>query len=116
MENNNTNEAIITIAEIFRYIKNSILWIIGFVVVCGVVGFAYSDKTVEPKNSSSIEITVSPSAFGNSQGNYPGDYISGIRATPSIAEFLKSDAVLNATIKRLGIEDKYTASRIFVFP
>lgn len=110
MENNNTNEALITIIDILRYIKKSILWIVALVVVCGILGFAYSDKSVEPKNSSTIEVYVTPSAFGNQQGNNPSDYISGIRATPSIAKFITSNAVLNETIERLGVENKYNAS------
>lgn len=111
MENNNTNEALITIADILRYIKNSVLWILGFIVVCGIVGFAYSDRNVTPKYRSNIEILVDSTAFNehNSSDN-PGDYTSGLRATNTIAKWLVSDAVLNETIDRLGVSDKYSAA------
>lgn len=114
MENNNTNEALITIADIFKYIINSILWILGFVIIFTVIGYAISDKTIETRYRSNIDILVDSTAFNEqpNNNNNPGDYTSGLRATNTIAKWLVSDVVLNETIDRLGISDKYSAASL----
>ncbi|MGN0817848.1 MAG: polysaccharide biosynthesis tyrosine autokinase [Candidatus Coproplasma sp.] len=115
MDNNNNDEKVINIGDLFRYLwKNIILFSAVFVGVL-VVGLVYSFAIIKPeyKSSATFVVAVREESSGSSS-NQNIDYVNSFRIIETVASLVKEDIVLGSVAEEYGVSKSSLSGMVTV--
>lgn len=112
MENNN-EEKVISIGDLFKYLWKNIILFIAVLVGVFAVGLVYSFAFIKPEyKSSATFVTSVKQGSGSSSENV--DYVNSFRIIQTVASLVTEDIVVNPVAEKYGISKSSLSKMIMV--
>lgn len=103
-QNVENNEIEIDLLEIFYLLRSKLLLLCFAAVVCGAIGFSYTNFVVQPMYSSTSQLYILTQSTSLTS---LADIQVGTQLTQDYMELIKSRPVVDEVIKNLGLDSDY---------